>query len=599
MSQINQTNQTDSSSNRQGSLSSMLMLRFSGNPAAGGVAKTERQDGTATRTTGTGTHDGFDAVLKERMTAKENSGPTTSLSTVERKDRPLQSAERETGSRVAQRRVDAAHADRQANAAARNEDGEKTDGLDSNEDFAVEKPKMSENKTTVEAKDETAGTTGTTGETTQETKESPWVALNRILQTMLALAAEMTKTADLTAETTQTVPEGTAQGDGTETPPVTGATVEAGTNAETSQALLDLLSQATGKKGADLSGELGGLLESAGGEPSEFLKKLADLLEQAGISADNLKSLSVKLHSIAGGDVMLLKLNAMADDLKLKLHAMIPTEDTAPAAAETTDPTGEIPVMDGLAETAQGQTSAEEGNSSGTNTPAGGKGDEAVVRTTEGTTDSQAGTAAAATAPAAATAANATAAGQQTGFQNAMAAHRNQHQEPVAGTGQTGRTVVPNPLTDPETGLSVTGQVTAKVSELTGNARHEMELQLKPESLGKINLKLVEEKGQILAKFTAESEQVRAILESNMQLLKDSLEKSGLTVQQLSVSVGQQPGRGRQEDGRDGDSDNGRGNAYANRGIRVSANFGTQGANLSVRMKDYLNGPDSTISLKA
>ncbi len=596
MSQINQTNQTDSSSNRQGSLSAMLMLRFSGNQAAGGVAKTERQDGTTARTTGTGTHDGFDAVLKERMTAKENSGPTTSLSTTDRKDRPLQSAERETGSRVAQRRADAANADRKANTASRNEAGEKVDGLDSNEDLTAEKAKMSDNKTTVEAKAESAGTTG---ENTQETQESPWVALNRILQAMLALAAEMTKPADSQVETTQASPEGAAQGDGTETPPVTGTTVEAGTNAEASQALLDLLSQATGKKGADLSGELGGLLESADGEPSEFLKKLADLLEQAGFSAETLKSLSVKLHAVAGGDAMLLKLNGMAEELKLKIHALISTEETTQATAGTTDPTGEIPVVDGLAETAQGQTSAEEGNGGGTNTPAGGKGDEAAAQTAEGTNVSQTGTAAAATAPVSATAANATAAGQQTGFQNAMAAHRNQHQEPVAGTGQTGRTVVPSPLTDPETGLSVTGQVTAKVSELTGNARHEMELQLKPESLGKINLKLVEEKGQILAKFTAESEQVRAILESNMQLLKDSLEKSGLTVQQLSVSVGQQPGRGSQEDGRDGDSDNGRGNAHANRGIRVSANFGTQGANLSVRMKDYLNGPDSTISLKA
>jgi len=43
----------------------------------------------------------------------------------------------------------------------------------------------------------------------------------------------------------------------------------------------------------------------------------------------------------------------------------------------------------------------------------------------------------------------------------------------------------------------------------------------------------------VMAKFVAENQQVKQILETNMQTLKDSLEKQGLNVQGFSVSVGQ------------------------------------------------------------
>lgn len=85
---------------------------------------------------------------------------------------------------------------------------------------------------------------------------------------------------------------------------------------------------------------------------------------------------------------------------------------------------------------------------------------------------------------------------------------------------------------------SVTDQVIMKVKLMTGENKQEVEVNLKPESLGRLSLKIVHERGEVLAKITAESEQVKEILESNMQLLKDALEKSGLSVQSLSVSVG-------------------------------------------------------------
>lgn len=86
----------------------------------------------------------------------------------------------------------------------------------------------------------------------------------------------------------------------------------------------------------------------------------------------------------------------------------------------------------------------------------------------------------------------------------------------------------------------VTEQIVEKAETMIREDKSEMVMQLRPESLGKISLRVIHERGEIIARFVAESEQVKAILEGNMQLLKDSLQKSGVMVQSLEVSVGQQ-----------------------------------------------------------
>jgi len=65
-----------------------------------------------------------------------------------------------------------------------------------------------------------------------------------------------------------------------------------------------------------------------------------------------------------------------------------------------------------------------------------------------------------------------------------------------------------------------------------------MVIDLKPEHLGKLELKIVTERGMVVAKFVAENEQVKAALESNMNMLKESLEKQGFLVEGFSVTVG-------------------------------------------------------------
>ena len=70
--------------------------------------------------------------------------------------------------------------------------------------------------------------------------------------------------------------------------------------------------------------------------------------------------------------------------------------------------------------------------------------------------------------------------------------------------------------------------------------KSEMLMQLKPESLGKVTLKIVTENGCVNAKFNVENERVRQTLEANILSLKETLENQGLSVQECTVQVGKE-----------------------------------------------------------
>jgi len=81
-------------------------------------------------------------------------------------------------------------------------------------------------------------------------------------------------------------------------------------------------------------------------------------------------------------------------------------------------------------------------------------------------------------------------------------------------------------------------QITEKAKFFITEDKSEVVIKLKPDHLGKVSLKISIENGNISAKFLAESEKVREMLESNFNSLKESLNKQGLNIQNLSVSVG-------------------------------------------------------------
>jgi len=82
-------------------------------------------------------------------------------------------------------------------------------------------------------------------------------------------------------------------------------------------------------------------------------------------------------------------------------------------------------------------------------------------------------------------------------------------------------------------------QIVDKAKVVLSDEKSEMLIDLKPDHLGKLSLKVVTERGMVIAKFEAESEQVKAAIESSMDNLKESLTKQGFSIEGFSVSVRQ------------------------------------------------------------
>ena len=60
---------------------------------------------------------------------------------------------------------------------------------------------------------------------------------------------------------------------------------------------------------------------------------------------------------------------------------------------------------------------------------------------------------------------------------------------------------------------------------------------LNPENLGKINLELINGKDGLIAKMTAENQQVKELLDKNLETLKSTLGSQGVSVNNLVVKV--------------------------------------------------------------
>jgi flagellar hook-length control protein FliK len=65
----------------------------------------------------------------------------------------------------------------------------------------------------------------------------------------------------------------------------------------------------------------------------------------------------------------------------------------------------------------------------------------------------------------------------------------------------------------------------------------QMELQLHPSSLGTVNISLISKGGAITAQFTTQSEQVKAVIESQVAQLQNDLEQQGVKVEAIEVTV--------------------------------------------------------------
>jgi flagellar hook-length control protein FliK len=155
---------------------------------------------------------------------------------------------------------------------------------------------------------------------------------------------------------------------------------------------------------------------------------------------------------------------------------------------------------------------------------------------------------------------------------------------------------MPQPVRNSE----IIDQVVQQAKVIMGQDKSEMVIQLKPDHLGKLELKVVTEQGIVAAKFIAESQQVKEIIETNMQLLKDSLQKQGISIDGVSVQVGHdRRSEYQQQNSYDSKSSTANRNRYGNDGSSgVSGVSGNILETLPERLAQY-SDETSTINLTA
>lgn len=81
-------------------------------------------------------------------------------------------------------------------------------------------------------------------------------------------------------------------------------------------------------------------------------------------------------------------------------------------------------------------------------------------------------------------------------------------------------------------------QIVSKVKVDVSSKSTQIQIKLKPETLGEMSVKLSMDDGIITAKAVVQDHQVKQLIESNMAQLKDSLEKQGISIAGFEVSVG-------------------------------------------------------------
>jgi len=85
---------------------------------------------------------------------------------------------------------------------------------------------------------------------------------------------------------------------------------------------------------------------------------------------------------------------------------------------------------------------------------------------------------------------------------------------------------------------SVLNQVSGKnLAEAIQQNKSEVTIILKPANLGKVDINLVSEKGQLTAQITAENTQVKEILSKGLDSLKQNLQDQGVNVSNLVIKV--------------------------------------------------------------
>ena len=75
------------------------------------------------------------------------------------------------------------------------------------------------------------------------------------------------------------------------------------------------------------------------------------------------------------------------------------------------------------------------------------------------------------------------------------------------------------------------------MKSVKGEDFESLEMQLKPESLGTLQIRVTAKNGNLTASFLAQNEAVKAALEAQVTTLKEQLEQQGVKVEAVEVTV--------------------------------------------------------------
>jgi flagellar hook-length control protein FliK len=135
---------------------------------------------------------------------------------------------------------------------------------------------------------------------------------------------------------------------------------------------------------------------------------------------------------------------------------------------------------------------------------------------------------------------------------------------------------------------SVISQVADKLNVAMKTGITEIRVMLRPESLGEVQMKIRIEGDVVIGKMYVENQQVKHIVEANLQTLKDSLSQHNLTVGSFSVDINHgNDAREQMQDlatGRNNDQD-GNGNSHKDAGGQTDENGSTMASGIETGRK--------------
>lgn len=94
--------------------------------------------------------------------------------------------------------------------------------------------------------------------------------------------------------------------------------------------------------------------------------------------------------------------------------------------------------------------------------------------------------------------------------------------------------------TPPPIKEQVLQEVVQKARFMSNGTQQSIQIQLKPENLGPLNVQIAVDNGAVTAKFQTDNPQVKQALEASLNQLKQDLQTQGFKVQHVAVSIAQQ-----------------------------------------------------------